>query len=192
MANKIHLQAPTLQAELIGEIDQDVGLALFRGIPYAFVEKRWTHSRTKHSLEIPFNATEFGPRCCQGNGPVLVSGGSNDPVPGDDEFNCLNLNIAVPKEALPSLGNDSGTTQLPVMVWIHGYVYSMSFCKATPPINNSYPSRCCLLSCYRLPAVLVLFVEILPVLSYYSCHYVFSSRLYYCDFKHLLLIPVRV
>ena len=49
---------------------------------------------------------------------VLVTGGMNDPTPGDDEFKCLNLNVAVPKEALKT---DSA---LPVMVWIHGYACS--------------------------------------------------------------------
>jgi carboxylesterase type B len=121
MTAKIHYHAPSLKSDLVGELDQGAGLALFRGIPYASVEKRWTHSRTKHSLTSPFGATEFGPRCAQGNGPVLVSGGVNDPVPGDDEFKCLNLNIAVPSEVLS--GRDDGQTnsRLPVMVWIHGY-----------------------------------------------------------------------
>jgi carboxylesterase type B len=47
---------------------------------------------------------------------VLVSGGTNDPLPGDDEFKCLNLNVAVPKEALDA----PDSKPLPVMVWIHG------------------------------------------------------------------------
>jgi carboxylesterase type B len=117
---KINHLLRTLGAEIIGELDQDAGLALFRGIPYASVEKRWTHSRTTHSLPSPFNAKEFGPRCVQGDGPVLVSGGVTDPVPGDDEFNCLNLNITVPKEYLPVAENNIARPLLPVMFWIHG------------------------------------------------------------------------
>jgi carboxylesterase type B len=108
---------PSLRAEIIGDTDEDAGLALFRGIPFASVEKRWTHSRTRHTLESPFDATNFGPRCVQGSGDVLVSGGVNDPVPGDDEFECLNLNVAVPKESLDDRNRNS---LLPVMVWIHG------------------------------------------------------------------------
>jgi carboxylesterase type B len=117
---KINHQLPTLSAEIIGELDQDAGLALFRGIPYASVEKRWTHSHTTHSLPSPFDATEYGPRCVQSNGPVLVSGGVTDPVPGDDEFKCLNLNVTVPKESLPIAENGSMRALLPVMFWIHG------------------------------------------------------------------------
>jgi carboxylesterase type B len=126
MTPKIHHHAPTLESDIVGELDQDAGLALFRGIPYASVEKRWTHSRTRHSLNSPFDATEFGPRCVQRTGPVLVSGGVNDPVPGDDEFKCLNLNICVPKEALADQQNGHAGPKLPVMVWIHGYVYLVS------------------------------------------------------------------
>jgi carboxylesterase type B len=111
---------PSLQCEIIGELDENAGLAYFRGIPFAMVEKRWTHSRTRHSLESPFNATEFGPRCTQEEGEVLVTGGVNDPVPGDDEFECLNLNITVPEECLKQFTNGHARSLLPVMVWIHG------------------------------------------------------------------------
>jgi carboxylesterase type B len=116
---KIQQHLPSLQADIVGELDQDAGLALFRGIPYADVEKRWTQSRTKHSLNSPFDATQFGPRCTQEVGEVLVSGGVTDPVPGDDEFSCLNLTVTVPTEALPDRA-DPAKPLLPVMVWIHG------------------------------------------------------------------------
>ena len=112
--------APSLNAELVGELDDDAGLALFRGIPYAEVNKRWTHSRTKNSLESPFDATQFGPRCPQVSLPVLVSGYTPDPDVREDEFKCLNLNIAIPKEALPGLDGQLNASPLPVMVWIHG------------------------------------------------------------------------
>ncbi|KAJ5947506.1 hypothetical protein N7466_000521 [Penicillium verhagenii] len=112
----IRISAPSLGAELVGALDNDTNIALFRGIPYADVSKRWTHSVTKHNLEgETFDATQFGPRCNQGNGMVLVTGGTNDPTPGDDEFKCLNLNVAVPNETLGKAGSS-----LPVMVWIHG------------------------------------------------------------------------
>lgn len=119
---KIKHNLPSLKAEIIGELDEEYDLALFRGIPFASVEKRWTHSRTNHSLDNPFDATEFGPRCVQGYGEVFVSGGINDPVPGDDEFKCLNLNITVPHKSLPGASKQSGL--LPVMFWIHGCVTS--------------------------------------------------------------------
>jgi hypothetical protein len=109
----IKQNVPSLGSEIVGELDD--GFAYFRGIPYATVTKRWTHSRPKDSLDSHFDATQFGPRCVQLEGEVLVSGGENDPTPGDDEFNCLNLNISVPESALKS------GEKLPVMFWIHGY-----------------------------------------------------------------------
>ena len=117
---KIQRYLPSLQADIVGELDEDGDLGYFRGIPYASVEQRWTHSRTKHSLNSPFDATQFGPRCVQRVGEVLVSGGLNDPVPGDDEFECLNLNVTVPSEVLKEQENGHKKSLLPVMVWIHG------------------------------------------------------------------------
>lgn len=113
MATKIEHQVPSLNASITGEVEE--GIACFRGIPYASLTKRWTHSTTKHSLDSPFDATKYGPRCPQGEGMVLVTGGMNDLTPGDDEFKCLNLNVAVQEEALRA------RSALPVMVWIHGY-----------------------------------------------------------------------
>jgi carboxylesterase type B len=118
----IHHHVPSLKAKIIGELDDAAGLALFRGIPYASVTKRWTQSRTRHFLDSAFDATDFGPRCVQGDGPVMVSGGANDATPGDDEFKCLNLNITVPSEVLLDPGNRKTIGLLPVMFWIHGYV----------------------------------------------------------------------
>jgi carboxylesterase type B len=117
---KIKQYYPSLQSEIISEYDEAHGLAYFRGIPYATVNKRWTHSQRQDSLESPFEATKFGPRCVQEEGEVLVSGGTNDPTPGDDEFKCLNLNITVPKECLQQFQNGHTHTMLPVMFWIHG------------------------------------------------------------------------
>jgi carboxylesterase type B len=112
---RVSTYAQSLKADVVGELDSS-GLALFRGIPYATLNKRWTQSTPLHQLQSPFNAVEFGPRCPQGNGMVLVSGGVVDPTPGDNEFTCLNLNITVPQQDLTS-GH-----LLPVMIWIHGFV----------------------------------------------------------------------
>ncbi|KAJ5757925.1 uncharacterized protein N7511_006619 [Penicillium nucicola] len=116
----ISIQASSLGADVVGAVDKDNSIALFRGIPYATFPKRWTHSETLHSLENGFNATKMGPRCPQLSGMVLVAGGTNDPLPGDDEFNCLNMNIAVPQEALGA----GKAKPLPVMVWIHGGAFA--------------------------------------------------------------------
>lgn len=114
MASQSQYHLPSLKAEIVGEVDG--GIALFRNLPFAFVDERWTHSRVNHSLPSPFDATKYGPRCTQGEGQVLVTGGVTDVLPGDDEFKCLNMNVAVPEEALEQ------KSLLPVMVWIHGYV----------------------------------------------------------------------
>lgn len=121
---RIRLNSPSLASELIGTLDNEQNIALFRGIPYANLAKRWTHSETKHQLETPFDATRLGYRCSQLSGMVLVSGGINDPLPGDDEFKCLNLNIAIPNESLGAQDSKS----LPVMVWIHGYASVSDVC----------------------------------------------------------------
>lgn len=108
--------APSLGADVVGLEEND--LALFRGITFASVSERWTHSVTRHSLDTDlFDATKFGPRCCQAGGLVMISGGVNDPTPGDDEFHCLNLNIAT---YTANIG-DNSKGLLPVLVWIHGY-----------------------------------------------------------------------
>ncbi|WAO91813.1 Carboxylic ester hydrolase [Fusarium falciforme] len=96
----------------------------FRGIPYAHVPGRWEHSRLRDRLPRDvFDATENGPRC-----PTQRKGNSQPfqsylPYPNDreDEFECLNLLIVRPsKEALAKHNLDTETTQLPVLVWIHG------------------------------------------------------------------------
>ncbi len=114
---KLHYQVPSLNAELIGELDDD--LTLFRGIPYAAVTKRWTHSQVRDSLDSPFDATNFGPRCTQIESRYIPLGGALQAVTSDHEFDCLNLNITVPTQTLKSLSNNSFPL-LPVMVWIHG------------------------------------------------------------------------
>jgi len=118
MKIKQHFQS--LQSDIVGEYDEVHELAYFRGVPYATVRQRWTHSQVQHRLESPFDATQFGPRCVQEEGMVLVSGGSNDPTPGDDEFKCLNLNITVPRECLQQFENGRTKSKVPVMFWIHG------------------------------------------------------------------------
>ena len=142
MITTIEHHVPSLDASLIGEVEEEI--ACFRGIPYATLNRRWTHSRTRHSLESVFDATKYGPRCPQGNGQVLVTGGVNDPTPGDDEYKCLNLNVAVPRDALTT------TSDLPVMVWIHGYAslfcsfvsFRVGSCFALSPFDSKRSLIC--------------------------------------------------
>ncbi|OOQ83118.1 hypothetical protein PEBR_36572 [Penicillium brasilianum] len=138
--DKLSINAPSLGANIIGSLDHENDIALFRGIPYATVSKRWAHSETLHSFDNDFDATKLGYRCSQLNGMVLVSGGTNDPLPGDDEFKCLNLNVAVPKEFL-----DSNSKPLPVMVWIHGGGFAFganSVARYRPQALVSHARKC--------------------------------------------------
>ena len=116
--------SPTLGAEIVGLKDDHAGLAIFRGIPFASVNKRWTQSCTLHTLPSSFDATQFGPACPQPSHQSIVPVTLANPEPGEDEFQCLNLNISVPEESLPGGRSKQATSLLPVMVWVHGY-YSL-------------------------------------------------------------------
>ncbi|KAH7336202.1 Carboxylesterase [Rhexocercosporidium sp. MPI-PUGE-AT-0058] len=111
---------PSLSADLVAAEDTKAGLALFRGIPYASVSKRWTQSHIKNSLPSPFDATRFGPRCPQPPHISIITATVKAPDLEEDEFACLNLNIAVPVDTLPKSANRRSKTLLPVMVWVHG------------------------------------------------------------------------
>jgi len=52
----------------------------------------------------------------------MITVRSASPVVEADEFACLNLNIAVPLEALPKAGQETAKSLLPVKVFVHGYV----------------------------------------------------------------------
>ncbi|KAL2069060.1 hypothetical protein VTL71DRAFT_15398 [Oculimacula yallundae] len=118
----LHHHCPSLSADLIGAEDTKAGLALFRGIPFATVSKRWTQSQVKDSLSSPFDATKFGPRCPQPPHVSVITASQKVPDFEEDEFSCLNLNIACPVEALPKKNEgESGEKKLlPVFVWVHG------------------------------------------------------------------------
>ncbi|KAE8450077.1 hypothetical protein EG329_006858 [Mollisiaceae sp. DMI_Dod_QoI] len=136
---KLHYQVPSLNAELIGELDDD--LTLFRGIPYATVTKRWTHSQVRNSLDTPFDATKFGPKCTQVESPYMPLAGTNQAITTDHEFDCLNLNITIPTQTLKSRSNNSYPL-LPVMVWIHGG----AFCHGSNSRPRDYPQNLCRLA----------------------------------------------
>ncbi|CZR59010.1 uncharacterized protein PAC_08902 [Phialocephala subalpina] len=136
---KLHYKVPSLNAELIGELDDD--LTLFRGIPFATVTKRWTHSEVRNTLPSPFDATNFGPRCIQIESAYAPPGGNIDVAAVDHEFDCLHLNITVPTEALESPSNNSFPL-LPVMVWVHGG----AFCHGSNSRARDYPQKLCRLA----------------------------------------------
>jgi carboxylesterase type B len=122
----------------VGEEDISLGVATFRGIPYASVTKRWTQSSVQHSLPTPFDATNFGPKCPQPAHLSLLRVALPTPVVESDEFKCLNLNITTPSEALLAKDQEAKVPLLPVMVWVHGYVVSKHFIgspEGTPSVS---------------------------------------------------------
>lgn len=121
----IDLDAPSLGARLTG-LESD-GITHFRGVPYASVARRWTHSRALGSLDTAtFDATAFGPRSPVPPRTSVIW--SDDPpdgaiLPPADELRCLNLNISLPTAALPRKGQGPASSPLPTLVWIHGWVH---------------------------------------------------------------------
>lgn len=95
----------------------------FKGIPFADIPARFCQAQLKTSLpQSPFDATASGPICPQNAAmpfPPLWKQEPDTksrplPMPVTDEFECLNLNITAPLEAL-----EAGS-HCPVMVFIHG------------------------------------------------------------------------
>ncbi|KAH7070003.1 Alpha/Beta hydrolase protein, partial [Paraphoma chrysanthemicola] len=117
----------TFKHSLLGEI---VGLAReddcvqFRGIPFASIAARFRQSHLLRSLpQQPFDARKPGPYCPQPllpfppywKGP-LPSSFPSLPESTQDELNCLNLSITVPRIVLER----SSLEKLPVLFFIHG------------------------------------------------------------------------
>ncbi|KAG0645237.1 Lipase 3 [Hyphodiscus hymeniophilus] len=114
----IQIHAPTLRADITGLQNEESGVTIFRGIPFASITKRWTQSIIHKSLSSPFDATNFGPRCPQPAHESIIPVALHNPDPGENEYQCLNLNIALPNEAISM---SETRNLLPVMVWVHGY-----------------------------------------------------------------------
>ncbi|KAH9224693.1 Alpha/Beta hydrolase protein [Leptodontidium sp. 2 PMI_412] len=152
MMQSIQHHCPSLSANLVAAEDTKAGLALFKGIPYASVSKRWTQSQIKDSLSSPFDATKFGPKCPQPPHISLISAAVKAPDLEADEFSCLNLNIAVPVDALPKSIDDGSKPLLPVMVWVHGGAFKNG--SASDP--RFYPSTLSnLASGFKHPVIIV-------------------------------------
>lgn len=93
------------------------GIESFHGIPYGKDTSGASRFAPPRAFEPPtnytYNATAFGASCPQ----PLVAGAYSDNVTYQSE-DCLNLNVVRPAQ------NGSLSTQLPVMVYIYGYVTS--------------------------------------------------------------------
>ncbi|PVH85013.1 alpha/beta-hydrolase [Cadophora sp. DSE1049] len=148
----IQHHCPSLSADLVAAKDTEADLALFKGIPYASVSKRWTQSQSQDSLSSPFDATKFGPRCPQPPHISLIAATAKVPDLEEDEFACLNLNIAVPVDALPKPTSAGPRSLLPVMVWVHGGAFKNG--SASDP--RYYPSTLSTLaSSHNHPVIIV-------------------------------------
>ncbi|KAH6615187.1 Alpha/Beta hydrolase protein [Boeremia exigua] len=121
--------SPTIEHPFLGRIKgvllENDTIVQFRGIPFGTIPTRWADPvlvSGKLSQDT-FDATRFGPSCPQGAGgqefDVSLIGNMQlqaEPVI-QDEADCLNLVITCPT------GLAVGT-KVPVMVWVHGSVYS--------------------------------------------------------------------
>lgn len=137
----------SLGANIVGE--QNNGLALFRGIPYADVSKRWTQSTTKHSLPPTFESTTFRPRSPQEPHDSLLPVILEEAPFTYDEFKCLNLNITAPVAALE---HNKSASLLPVMVFIHGGAFKEG---SNSHARNSGETLCTLAEDFGRPVAIV-------------------------------------
>ncbi|KAF1912495.1 Alpha/Beta hydrolase protein [Ampelomyces quisqualis] len=107
----------------------------FRNIKYASIPARYQDSKLRDTLNMGtdgvFDATRFGPSCPHKRGAqawdLTLLGNVSLPCeqgPADteemDEFECLHVNVTVPKSVLQGRERD-----LPVFVWVHGGGLSM-------------------------------------------------------------------
>ncbi|MEU0564808.1 carboxylesterase/lipase family protein [Nonomuraea sp. NPDC005983] len=109
--------APEVQVasgRLRGRMDQ--GVAAFLGIPYAappFGARRMRPPEPHVRWEGERSATDYGPTCPKGNdGPEIAALFPEVVIPGEE---CLNLNVWTP---------DPRGAGLPVLVWIHGGMFT--------------------------------------------------------------------
>ncbi|CVK96624.1 related to carboxylesterase [Fusarium mangiferae] len=113
------------------------GIAQFRGIPYGYIPRRFEEAKKLDQLPGHLDCTKFGPRCPQIQADVghllRIPPHHKLPVEPEDEFECTNLDVTLPK--LDSL---SSLDKLPVLVWIHGGSQAVSFGTAASGICESY------------------------------------------------------
>jgi carboxylesterase type B len=138
------LAHPTLRCILRG--NPSTTTVQFRNLKYASIPGRWKSSIPSDvihpSAEGLFDATVFGPSCPHkrgaqawdltliGNVPLPLGEGHKARTEDMNEFECLHVNVTVPKLAL-TRKRDGGGKELPVFVWVHGGALSMG--------SNSWP-----------------------------------------------------
>lgn len=103
-------QVRTESGAVEGATSADGKIQIFKGIPFAAPPVgplRWKEPQPVAPWQGVRKATDFGPRCMQGN--VFGDMAFRDSGPSED---CLHLNVWTPKT--------SASAKLPVMVWIYG------------------------------------------------------------------------
>ncbi|KAF9976299.1 hypothetical protein BGZ73_008787, partial [Actinomortierella ambigua] len=110
---------------LRGELDANVPVVRFLGVPFATVNKRWNPATPVHPWEGVRDATKIGPSPPQSPiwNPVWAKISGDVDLPYEQVFSerdCLNVNIYAPHENLLKPGEP-----LPVMVWIYGGGFRM-------------------------------------------------------------------
>jgi len=94
----------------------DGSVVEFRGVPYGKIPGRFQRSILHDRLLSAHDGSKYGPMCPSIRIETLLGDAVLElvgPAPNQiqDEFECLNLNIAAPKVV---------SAKLPVLVWVHG------------------------------------------------------------------------
>ncbi|KAF9976300.1 hypothetical protein BGZ73_008788 [Actinomortierella ambigua] len=105
---------------LRGELDRNVPVVRFLGVPFATVNKRWNPATPVQSWEGVRDTTRLGPSPPQPTklDPFWAKIGGDIERPYDEVFSerdCLNVNIFAPHGSVVE-----SDKPLPVMVWIYG------------------------------------------------------------------------
>jgi carboxylesterase type B len=132
----------TLRCSLRGELSTST--VQFRNLKYASIPARYKDSFPDDALKVDadgvYDATLFGPSCPHKRGAqvwdLTLIGNLSLPceqrqgvLEEMDEFECLHINVTVPKSALSA--QTSNGSNLPVYVWVHGGGLSVG--------SNSWP-----------------------------------------------------
>ncbi|KAG0054305.1 hypothetical protein BGZ83_011510 [Gryganskiella cystojenkinii] len=125
MSPTIEVNVPGFGA-LLGSVDEERQVAVFRNVPYAVVPERWRPAVKPRNWSGLRDCTKQGPVCPQlaSKYPLglivpqeflKVGEGKHQYGLDHDEIDCLNLNIFVPMDSLKV-----GAKPVPVMTWLHG------------------------------------------------------------------------
>ncbi|KAJ9263780.1 hypothetical protein DTO195F2_2697 [Paecilomyces variotii] len=133
----VSLKHDKLNATFVGAVVESHGekINVFRGIKYASIPGRFELSKPVDDWEgKEVDATKYGPRCPQVDIDVrhllrLPEDFKIEDEP-EDEFECLNLEIACP-------ANISSSKLLPVLFWIYGGSQIVTYCSGASKICDT-------------------------------------------------------